>query len=191
MSMFFSFYKKMQIDPRPVAGVFFSISLAFAALPVPVAAQDHGGAGRWFMQSSRDKFDDSERATFALRAQEATTDRLGQPSMPVLGVRCRGGREIELLFQADEILEGRYSVQFRIRIDSGPPEVVTANLAGSHASGFFRAPQALFPRIAAAQSLLIEYLPYRTSAKVAEFRPSGISQYASEVLRYCGISIAR
>lgn len=162
-------------------------ALVALLLPCAVAAQDAG----WVVNVSKSKMDERETFTAILRATEPLSNRFGTPALPTLGIRCANG-SADLIFRPDMVLDsyGRYgSASVRMRYDAEPASSVAAGISTDHRALFIRGAASAIERMATSQRVLIEFSPFRSGPKVAEFAIASLAEHAPLIAEHCGVAI--
>lgn len=152
------------------------------------SAQCQESADRWVTRAQKSKMDDRDQYTAFLLARERVSAG-GRQFWPSLALRCRDGNA-ELWFNASTVLESnRNDVSLRLRLDDLPAVPISGGISTDHSAASITYGSQMFPRMAAATRLRIEFTPYRSGPQVAEFNMGRVSEHAEDIARYCRINI--
>jgi Type VI secretion system VasI, EvfG, VC_A0118 len=143
-------------------------------------------AGKWQVSSGSSAMDDSPGQTLTLQAENQIQGWL-KTETPTLLIRCRE-RKIDLIIHvgmsANVEYGGGHTV--RVRLDDRPPEKQNWSESTNNEALFAPRPLDLARRIAAAERMRFEFVPFNASPAIVEFDVHGLKEKLAELEATCG-----
>jgi type VI secretion system protein VasI len=154
----------------------------------PLQEQESRTLGRWTIETSVSKFDDTKSVSLSLPAHEKIHGWLGKSYLPELTVRCRE-RKTEAYIDfgmspaAEPELYDAATLQFRI--DRQPPLKAVATKSADGNVLFLKDPASFIKRLLKAEQLLVRFTPFSSSTQEASFSIAGLEQVIAPLTEAC------
>lgn len=150
-------------------------------------AKSSSSVSKWQVQTETSKIDDSKNVFITL---DAETPIQGWPSkrfLPELHIRCKERRtEVYIITGMSPTVEyGVDSATVTLRLDKQPAFKIAASKSTDREALFLPNAAALAKRIAGAETMLFQFIPFNSSGQMTTFDVRGLTEALKPVREAC------
>lgn len=147
-------------------------------------------AQTWARSVKRDEVTDADVFTLTIRSSTSIPGSLGQPTFPLIAIRCENGPEAgpEVFLKTPRAIDEEVLI---MRWDQAPPDTTRLWTYSRDYSGLFADyPVKVLLDLATHRKLLVRYYPFAEGGpRTLTYALGSLKPFASDLLRYCGLEI--
>lgn len=145
------------------------------------------GSGRWKIERTVSKMDDSKTIVASVIADSDIRAWLGKVYRPVFVLRCMEGKQSAyfVVGTASAVESDPYYVTIKVRMDQQEAQEIRATESTDKEALFLIEPKRFFSELKDKSKLLLGFTPFNSSPVLASFDIRGVEPVVEEIKKEC------